>query len=69
MNPQDWETARKLADLDAAAIGASLCAEGHAVIDGLLTPSLCRALRELYVEDGYRKHIVMQQHGYGRGAY
>jgi uncharacterized protein len=55
----DWERIER--DLDG---------RGFAVIDRLLTPDTCEALSGLYGDDGlFRKHVIMAQHGYGRGDY
>ncbi len=37
---------------------------------GLVRPDECRALSAMWAEAGlFRKHIVMQRHGYGQGEY
>jgi uncharacterized protein len=55
----DWERIER--DLDD---------RGFAVIDRLLAPKECEALAALYGDDGlFRKHVIMAQHGYGRGDY
>lgn len=47
-----------------------LAARGFTVARGLIPPSECRALAALWPEESrFRKKIVMQQHGYGRGEY
>jgi hypothetical protein len=58
-NALDWE--RVARDLDAY---------GNAMLENLVSPEECRTLVELYrKEDRFRRHIVMEQHGYGRGEY
>jgi hypothetical protein len=48
----------------------ALAARGFAVIPGLIGPDECRALAGLWPDKGnFRKHIVMQRHGYGQGEY
>lgn len=48
----------------------ALAARGFAVIPGLIAPADCRALAALWpAEAHFRKHIVMQRHGYGQGEY
>ena len=48
----------------------ALAARGFAVIPGLIAPDDCRALAALWPEEArFRKHIVMQRHGYGQGEY
>jgi hypothetical protein len=43
---------------------------GFAVVRGLIDPAECRALAALWPEkSAFRKHIVMQRHGYGQGEY
>jgi hypothetical protein len=48
----------------------ALAARGFAVIPGLIAPGDCHALAALWPEKAhFRKHIVMQRHGYGQGEY
>ncbi len=48
----------------------TLDTRGFAVIPGLLGPAACRDLAALWPDEGvFRKKIVMQRHGYGRGEY
>ena len=48
----------------------SLASRGFAVAKGLIDPDACRALAALWPEKAaFRKHIVMQRHGYGQGEY
>jgi len=55
----DWE--RVAADLDAA---------GAARIEGLLGSAECEALAGLFPgEEGFRKTVVMERHGFGSGEY
>jgi uncharacterized protein len=43
---------------------------GHVVAPGLIDPADCRALAALWRQQSlFRKHIVMQRHGYGQGEY
>lgn len=47
-----------------------LAARGHAVASGLVDAAECRALAALWPDgERFRKHIVMQRHGYGQGEY
>ena len=47
-----------------------LAGRGFAVAKGLIDPADCRALAALWPEkSAFRKHIVMQRHGYGQGEY
>ncbi|MDE2581106.1 MAG: 2OG-Fe(II) oxygenase [Rhodospirillales bacterium] len=55
---------------DWAALGAALDSHGAAVLPGLLEPAACAAAAGLYDEAGrFRKRVVMEGHGYGRGEY
>jgi hypothetical protein len=55
----DWD--RVAVDLDA---------QGSAVIERLLTPDECDALRALYLDQQrFRSRVVMARRGYGRGEY
>ena len=48
----------------------SLADRGFTVATGLIGPDQCRALAALWPEQArFRKHIVMQRHGYGQGEY
>nr|WP_228148134.1 2OG-Fe(II) oxygenase [Roseibium aggregatum] len=43
---------------------------GSAVLSGILTPPECRAVTALYDQGtGFRSHIRMQRHGFGKGEY
>src|SRR5258708_6503474 len=47
-----------------------LAQRGFVVAHGLIDPADCRALAALWPEkSAFRKHIVMQRHGYGQGEY
>lgn len=55
----DWDTAT-----------AELDAQGWAVLPKLLDEPACDAIAASYdLEQGFRSHVVMQRHGYGRGEY
>ena len=55
----DWEQVSK--DLDA---------EGHAVINNVLSADECREIADLYQTDGlFRSRVVMERHRFGRGEY
>lgn len=59
LNRRDWP-----------ALSASLDRHGWAVIPHLLSPVECADIAALFDrDDGFRKHIVMQRHGYGQGEY
>lgn len=51
-------------------VEAGLDAEGAAVLAGLLPPTACEALADLYRdESAFRSRVVMARHGFGRGEY
>lgn len=61
---------KRLAAIDWPAAGTALDARGYAVLPGLLAAADCKSLIALYGDDAqFRKRIVMQSHGYGRGEY
>jgi len=48
----------------------TLAERGHVVAHGLLTPAECQEIAALWSQSArYRKHVVMQRHGYGQGEY
>jgi hypothetical protein len=56
--------------IDWDAVATELDVEGHARIERLLDPGRCAALVATYTDaDAFRKRIVMDRHGYGRGEY
>lgn len=56
--------------LDWAGLTQDLDREGWARIPGLLTPGECAGAATWFLApDGFRKHVVMQNHGYGQGEY
>ena len=58
-----------MTDLDPESLAAAFSLRGYAVRP-MLDPATCRALEELYDQDSpFRKRIVMERHGYGRGEY
>jgi hypothetical protein len=62
--------ARRVAALDWPRIAADLDAHGSAAVPSMLEPGDCAALAGAYARDeGFRKRIVMAQHGFGRGEY
>ncbi len=51
-------------------IAQDLDAQGSAVLERLISPEECQRLSALYPQDElFRSHIVMGQHGFGRGEY
>jgi hypothetical protein len=56
--------------IDWTRVGAHLDAYGWAMLDGILSPEECVSLAGLYEGGGgFRNHIVMARHGFGRGEY
>lgn len=63
-------SARDIDTVDWAQVGSDLDAQGHAVIQALLTPEQCRSMAALYAGPGpFRSRVVMERHGFGRGEY
>jgi len=61
---------KDLAAYDWAALSADLDARGWAVLPALLSTDQARHAAALYdAETGFRKEVIMERHGYGRGAY
>jgi hypothetical protein len=62
--------AERVAALDWERLGASLDAQGCAVITAVLAPEECAALAATYTEpERFRSRVVMARHGFGRGEY
>ena len=60
----------RIAALDWDAVAASLDREGWAVLPGLLSAVECDDTAALYARDeGFRSHVHMARHGFGRGEY
>lgn len=56
--------------IDPPALQAELDETGYALLLGLLPPEDCRALADLYGDEGlFRSRIVMARHGFGQGEY
>ncbi|MDQ2764738.1 MAG: 2OG-Fe(II) oxygenase [Pseudomonadota bacterium] len=56
--------------IDWNAISADLDAQGWSVLPNLLSDAECDATSGLYgAGQGFRSHVVMAQHGFGRGEY
>lgn len=64
------EIKRRLAAADWGGVAADLDARGWARLPALLSPADCAAAAALFgAEAGFRKHVVMERHGYGQGEY
>src|SRR5262249_1785661 len=56
--------------IDWMRVGTDLDAYGWAMLNGLLSAEECQAIAALYEGgDDFRSHVVMAQHGFGRGEY
>ena len=56
-------------DLDPLRLGADIAEVGYAVRH-VLNSATCREIADLWDDEArFRKHIIMQQHAYGRGEY
>jgi hypothetical protein len=67
---QTDDVAVRVERIDWNRVAIELDAEGSAVIERLLAPAQCDALRSLYaVERLFRSRVVMARHGFGRGEY
>lgn len=59
-----------VAAVDWGRVAADLDAQGWAVLKGLVPADQCEALAGLYDRpEGFRSHVVMARHGFGRGEY
>jgi hypothetical protein len=57
-------------NIDWARVSSELDAQGHVVVEGLITRAECNALASLYPQDDlFRSRVVMGRHGFGRGEY
>lgn len=62
--------ATRIAHCNWPQVNEQLDARGFAVLEGLIDERECGELRSLYpAPDRFRKRVVMQRHGYGRGEY
>jgi hypothetical protein len=61
---------RRVGATDGPGIAAHLDGNGWAVLERLLSPEECAVIANLYgSENGFRSHIVMARHGFGKGEY
>ena len=66
----DGGVAARLERACGAALEAELDAQGWSVVPGLLSAAECDAVAGLYdAGAGFRSHVVMARHGFGRGEY
>lgn len=64
------EAETRVAAVDWGRVAADLDAQGWAVLKGLVPADQCEALAGLYDRpEGFRSHVVMARHGFGRGEY
>ena len=55
--------------LDWSAVAVDLDLHGCAVLPGLVTPDRCNELVGMYDGGGFRSHVHMARHGFGKGEY
>ena len=55
--------------IDWSHVADELNADGNAIIKRLLSSDECDRVRDLYDQDIFRSHVVMERHGFGRGEY
>ena len=66
----DPAIADRVAAVDWQRVAASLDADGHAVVQSMLSPGDCASLSAGYEDDTrFRSRVLMARHGYGRGEY
>jgi hypothetical protein len=64
------EFATRVGMADWVAVSTNLDDHGWAMIESLLTAEECDRIADLYDDDGrFRSHVLMTQHGFGRGEY
>lgn len=64
------EIDQRIAAQDWSLLARDLDTRGWTRLPNLLTPDECRATAALYGSgEGFRSHVVMARHGYGRGEY
>ena len=62
--------AHRIEAIDWRTLAMDLDGQGWAMMPGLLSPGECAELSGLYDrDDGFRKQVIMERHGYGRGDY
>jgi hypothetical protein len=60
----------RLGSLDWARVTADMDAQGHSILEGLLSPEACLHVEAFYRDEGrFRSRVVMARHGFGRGEY
>ena len=68
--PDATDIVDRVEAIDWPRVAGDLDAEGAGVVERLLGPAECAALRALYDEpERFRSRVVMARHGYGRGEY
>lgn len=69
-SPQQAAIAARIDGVEWPRVHADLDAQGWAVIPGLVSHAEADSVARLYRrEQGFRSHIVMSRHGFGRGEY
>ena len=73
MKRDDWveaDVTARVRSIDGSALEGDLDAQGWSVLRDLLTSAECNELAALYGQDaGFRSHVVMARHGFGKGEY
>jgi len=60
----------RITSIDWSRVYGALDAQGNAMIENLLSHDECKSIADLYKEeDLFRKRVVMESHGFGRGEY
>jgi hypothetical protein len=60
----------RVSTIDWKQVSQGLDAQGHAVVERLLTPTECAGVAALYsVDELFRSRVIMARHGFGRGEY
>ena len=66
----EWQLARRVDVVDWGRVASDLDARGNAILEGLLTAGECEDVAALYANDAlFRRRVIMERHGYGRGEY
>ena len=66
----EHQAVNRLEAIDWPVVSADLDEQGWAILPKLLSPAECEAIAGLYDKGaGFRSHVVMARHGFGRGEY
>jgi uncharacterized protein len=68
--PNGVQAISNLESLDWPRITSELNESGNALLQGILSPQECDAIKSLYkCDERFRSRVVMSRHGFGRGEY